>query len=257
MRLRVRKWYLDCSTADEVIAFAYAGEASVGWIRFFYFELLVRGADGGDYHRQHVSAREVASLIEAPHALTISAPMLGVTGQWAGPASDIRATLADAPTRIAWRCVRPAADVSLTLPGGRELTGRGYAEYLSVDGDSSADLPFRRIRWGRFIGGPHHAIWIDWAGDASRRWVWADGVPVQASEVSEHVVVWPRGRVDVDAGITLRDGSITDTIGGRIGRWLPRRLVGARETKWSGPARLTGPDGVTHGRAVHEIVTWP
>lgn len=257
MRLRVRKWYLDCSTADDVTAFAYVGEASLGWIRFCYFELLIRSTRGDDYHRQHVAIRPVAHVTDEPHAVTISAPALGLTGQWAGPANDIRATLSDAPMGIEWRCARPAAAVLLQLPGGRRLEGRGYAEYLSVDTDTFTHLPFRCIRWGRFIGGSHHVIWIDWTGETPRRWVWADGVPVRATDVSEDVVVWPCGRVDIDAGITLRDGPISDPIGLRVGRWLPRRFVGATETKWAGQARLTRPDGVTHGRVIHEIVTWP
>jgi hypothetical protein len=69
--------------------------------------------------------------------------------------------------------------------------------------------------------------------------------------------VWPGGRLDIDAGSTLRDALVSETLAGRPGRWLPRALAGATETKWAAAARLTEGTATIAGHVIHEVVRWP
>jgi len=69
-------------------------------------------------------------------------------------------------------------------------------------------------------------------------------------------VVWPGGRLDIDPGFVLRHAPVADTVGGRFGRWLPRRLASAIETKWASPARLIEGRAATEGQVIHEVVRW-
>jgi hypothetical protein len=256
MRITVRKWYLDCTTPDNTTAVVYAGEASIGWVRFAYFETRVRRASDEPWRIKRVSAAPLARLVDTPEGITLDVPALGISGRWRGRASPLAATLAQGPaTRIDWRCPQPCAAVTLRLASGRVLEGTGYAEYLEIDG-TTAGLPLRELRWGRFIGGPRHVIWIDWTGERPRRWVFADGLPVDAAVVSREIVEWPTGRVAIDPGDTIQHGLVSETIAGRFSRWLPARVAGATETKWAGPARLCEAAGVTEGRVIHEVVRW-
>lgn len=254
MRVRIRKWYLDCSASGNVAAVVYVGRVSVGWLSAPYAEILVRGGGAADLHVKRVSASSIVS--ELPDRISIEAPALGVSGNWTRRAPEVGATLIDArATRIEWRCRLPRADVELHLPDGRVLEGAGYVEHLSLDG-TTAGLPFRQLRWGRFIGGHRHAVWIDWDDGLAGRWVFVDGLAVDATVVTNEVVAWPGGRLEIDAGFSLRHARVAETVGGRFGRWLPRKLAGAMESKWAGPARLIERSTTTDGQVIHEVVRW-
>ncbi len=254
MRVSVSKWYLDCSSPDDAAAVIYLGRVSIGWFSAPYCEVLIRGGSGSDVHVKRLSAR--ATITEHPDRVALDAPALGISGAWMRRAPAIGATLIDDRTaRIAWRGEVPRAEVSLQLPGGRVVEGAGYAEHLSFDG-TTAGLPFRQLRWGRFIGGDRHVVWIDWEGGLARRWVWVDGRAVDATVVTRESVAWPLGRLDLDPGLVLRHARVAETVAGRLGRWLPPKLAGAMETKWASQARLVEDPGATSGRAIHEVVRW-
>jgi hypothetical protein len=255
VRVRIRKWYLDCSTPDGAAAVVYLGRVSVGALSAPYAEVLARGLGPADIHKKRFSASP--TVFELSDRVAVEAPAIGVSGEWLRRAPEFGATLIDDPAlRIEWRCQLPQADASLRLPGGHTMTGVGYAEHLLFEG-TTAGLPFHHLRWGRFIAADRHVIWIDWSLGLTRRWVFVNGRAVEATTVGRETIAWPGGRLDIDAGVTLRDALIADTIGGRFGRWLPRQLASATETKWSAPARLTEGAATITGHVIHEVVRWP
>ncbi len=255
MRVRIRKWYLDCSAPTGAAAVVYVGRVILGRVSVPYAEVLVRDPSSADVHAKRLAAASVIS--DLSDRIVFESPVLDVSGTWRQRAPEFSAILIDDPSlRIEWRCRMPRADVSIRLPGGRVLEGAGYAEHLSFDG-TTAGLPFRRLRWGRFIGGDRHVIWIDWDTGVQRRWVFVDGHPVQATVVTGQAVEWPGGRLEIDPGLTMRNAPVADTIAGRWGRWLPRGLASATESKWAGPARLIEGAATVGGRVIHEVLQWP
>ena len=255
MRVRIRKWYLDCSAPDGAAAVVYAGHLTLGRVTAPYVEVLVRSRSATHVHVKKLSAG--FGVFDLPERITLEAPALDVSGTWNRLAREFSATLIDDPSlRIEWCCRMPRADVSIRLPGGHAIAGVGYAEHLSFDG-TTARLPFRQLRWGRFIGAERHVIWIDWGVPSARRWVFVDGLRVEAAAVTSQMVQWPGGRLEIDAGLTMRSGTIAEAVAGRWGRWLPRGLASATESKWASQARLIEGAAGVDGQVIHEIVQWP
>ena len=145
---------------------------------------------------------------------------------------------------VHWDCVQPRARVELRMPDGRTLRGRGYAEVLSLS-IAPWRLPIHELRWGRFAGERHGAVWIEWLGPHPLKLVLLDGARVDAMpplRLSDEVV--------------LRSGRIGET----ALRLLPRRLpgLGLEETKWRSRGELALPgEPPDRGWAIHEVVRWP
>jgi len=263
MRFGLQKWYLDCSEPSGLAAIIYVGQARVGWLPTFHFwETLLRPDSRDTGRPRRVSVRPLVRVVEAPDGLSLQALPETTSGaprpfgRWAGRRSGLRIVLIDHPAlRIEWRCPCPTASVSFRLQDGTTIRGEGYAECLSLAG-SLAALPFRELRWGRFVAGARSVVWIDWSRGLTRRWVFVDGRGVDASVVSAESVEWPKGHLTIESGTIIRDGSLSEAVAGPFGRWVRHPLIRGRETKWASLARLEDASGVVDGRVIHEVVRW-
>lgn len=258
MRVRLRKWYLDGSSPDGRTAIVYAGEARLAGLTLHFFEAFVRDATRVHAHVATTSVRPIACVTESAGSVELAARAHGISGAWTGAASALSATLySDARTRIEWRRPQPAAKVVLLLCGSSKFDGFGYAEYLTFEGAATAALPFTRILWGRFIGGGHHATWIDWAGGTPRHWVFVDDAPVDGARVSVESVDWTGGSLKILPGSVIREGTVVGHVLRRWARMLPANQALASETKWASGGRLHFGSDLDTGSVVHERVIWP
>lgn len=255
MRFALHKWYVDCVTRAGDAAIVYAGRVALGPIAVPYFELMTASASLPVARLRRVSG--CARVTAAGPELTLDASPLGVTGRWTSRHSPISVTLLDDERgTIAWRCRQPGGRATLHLPDGSIMVGLGYAEELVMTVAPWA-LPFDELRWGRFVGEHRSVVWIDWRGDLNRRWVFADGMAVDASAVERDRVVWPGASLEIESGRVWRHGALGKTLAGALAACLPRRVSRAVETKWISPAVLRDDTGAGEtGWVIHELVRW-
>jgi hypothetical protein len=114
--------------------------------------------------------------------------------------------------------------------GDVALAGFGYVERLRIT-LPAAELPFRRLSWGRHLSAAHALVWIDWHDRAANRWIFLDGVDQPRARLT------PEGVDDLEGGRSLRRGAPAELIGrpavASIARLAPRlahRVVGPLAT---------------------------
>ena len=257
--MRIEKWYLDSVTPKGAGMIGYAARIGAGPLSIHCVETL--RWNPGDLAAQHRFAlggklpRETAEGV-AWHCRTAEAE-----GRWRRRQAGLATvTLYEEPAgRIAWTCFCPAADSTVTVDGQSQV-GSGYAERLTLT-LPVARLPFRELRWGRFIAEMQNCLWIEWQGAKARRWCFHNGDPVDATAPDRHGFAWNGHRLRLDSGITLRSGCVLETAFGEAGplRWLlPRAIRGIQETKWCSAGVLTDNQGREHtGWAIHEVAYFP
>jgi hypothetical protein len=256
---RLTKWYLDLVTDDGTALIAYA--ASLEW------------AGVSVHFASTLLARPNASPVDATAWSRVVLPDAGdetisfrhdalrFEGEWRRASAPIEATLLDDDSgRLHWSCLMPSAEATASF-AGETLTGRGYAERLTMT-RLPWTLPFNRLRWGRF-GTPAHAlVWIGWSGATSRQWVWLDGVPEPGAALSDDGVrglsegrelQFRPGRVLCDRRalqVISRQLTAVDTL-------LAGPIRDLRETKRLDRGVLSCRDEPTEeGWAIHEVVSW-
>ena len=246
MSFSLRKWYLDCIAEDGELAVAYCAELRWGALALSYASLLQLDDAQGTRVRSTLRACPEPEL--AGQRLSWVAPALGISGTWDARASAFSAELSEG---VRWECVQPRSQVELRLPDGRMLLGLGYAEILTLT-IPPWRLPIRELRWGRFAGAEHGAVWIEWQGPHPVNLVLIDGAPAELS--IDGVLRLSESRV-------LRSGRIGETalsIIPDLEKVFPGRIVGLEETKWRSRGALTLAGApVENGWAIHEVVRWP
>lgn len=255
VRFALRKWYLDCVTAGGDAAIVYSARVGVGPVSLPYFEIMNAPGSLPRPDQRRLSARP--KITAAGHDLELDASPLGVTGQWTSRYPPITISLLDDERgKIVWRCQQPGGRASLRLPNALILAGFGYAETLEMTVAPWA-LPFSELRWGRFVSERRSVVWIDWRGGLDRRWVFAEGVAVDASVVERDRVAWPGATLEIDPGRVWRHGQLGQTVAGVFSFCVPRRAAHAVETKWISPAVLRSDRGAAEtGWVIHEVVRW-
>src|ERR1019366_2139255 len=98
-------------------------------------------------------------------------------------------------------------------------------------------LPIDALRWGRFLAPGQSVVWIEWAHETPRRWLFHNGEPqAQASiAISGSGVSWRGGRLGFGPGRPLRAGRLDDTLLARwprVRRLLPRAVRAFRASQW-------------------------
>ena len=120
---------------------------------------------------------------------------------------------------------------------------RGYAEVLSLD-FGPWKLGLKTLIWGRFCSQQTSLVWIIWEGKQPMHLALLDGNRVQLRSANEM-------RVDVEGA---HHGSLKDfPLRGPLSKL---EFLRGYEEKWHSPAILNTPQGVEHGYAVYERVTW-
>jgi hypothetical protein len=255
MSFLLQKWYLDCTAADGTTVIVHAARLAWGLLRLPYVAALVV-RPGGRVEALRRFSRRTRVERDGP-AFRLRAPAIGLLGSWVPAVPEIEVELlARSSTSIRWRCSQPGTTARVTLPGGETLTGLGYGEELRMS-HPPWSLPFRELRWGRFLGGGRSLIWIDWKDGLEERWVFLDGKPLAACSIDPAGLAWPGGRLVLERGELVREETI-GTIAGRSLAWLlPRRLSRAVECRRLSRASLEeAGQGAVEGWSVHEVVRW-
>ena len=255
MRFHLRKWYLDCVNEEGETAIVYVGRLGSGWLRLSYAERIVVSPGTPPARVRRLSSRAVVRNDQLE--VTLDAPALQAAGRWRPGVPEIALTLLDsAEGVIEWRCHQPAGAAVIRLPGGVQLEGRGYVEELSMSVSPWA-LPFRELRWGRFLD-ERGLVWIDWRGGLNRRWLFRGGTPVAGSRVEDDVVEWSGGRLEIERRRTIREACVGPTVAGSLAWALPREVRRATESKWLSLGTLReGGRATRQGWVIHETVRWP
>jgi hypothetical protein len=143
------------------------------------------------------------------------------------------------------------------LADGTAVEGLGYVERLDMTLPPWR-LPIRELRWGRFLADGVGVVWIEWRGSRPLALVVVDGSVVDGAEVGDDAVAWRAGRLELEPGAVLREGTLATTALARVApvRWLaPRAVRELHESKRLRRGRMVGGDGpVATGWAIDELV---
>ena len=226
------KWYFDCVDDAGNICIAYWAQLSWKTLAVSYCAVMLNRG-GATESRDHFFAVAPPSL--DGDALTWSAAPLHVAVTMRRRAPAYEESLIDG---VAWRCEMPSADAEIVC-GDTIVRGSGYAERLQLD-VAPWKLPIDELRWGRFAGSRFAVTWIDWRG---------------AHPLTRIVINGERGEgvklITSDRRV-IRDALLGDTVSLP---GLPKRITGARETKWCARATaMHGDDILERGWAVYELV---
>lgn len=258
MTFSLHKWYVDVVTDDGRVGIAYRAEIQWGLLRLDLAAVLVdpRGATATPTWCFSLQRTALPTLQD--HTVRWTAPRLrlNVACEAHEPPFDQR-LLATSHGAIDWRCVMPRGRVCLSA-GDAVLEGLGYVEDLAVVGIAPWCIPANEIRWGRFLSPTTSIVWIDWRGDAPRRFVYGDGRAMTATALSDERIVLADG-----AELVLHDSQVVaaDTLGGMLGhleplRALVRPLARTHQTRWRSVGELRRPEGAATqpGWALHELL---
>jgi hypothetical protein len=259
---RLAKWYLDLVAEDGTALITYAASLRWGAIRLQYASTILSRTGTAPIERSQFTRVQLPD--DTDDVLHVSLPGLGLTGEWCRTAAPIQATLlADASGVVQWDCLLPSGRVAVEL-NGESLTGAGYAERLTLTCPPWS-LPFRRLRWGRYVGATRSLVWIDWDHDAARRWVWVDGQLQPGAVPAMDAVTCLR---DAGGGVSLRltpERVLCERRALQViaHRWpafgvLPLGpLRDLHETKRLARGSLHGGEGLLEtGWVIHEEVAW-
>lgn len=249
----LEKWYADVCDGERVeilyLANLKLGPALIGY-------------EGGITLAGQGSAKVVPGGVHLPR---------DVDGVVAWPS-----TRPEGGERMRWAGARPL-EIPLWREDGRLLTwnplvlnglvsgnglspgARGYVERLTLN-FRPWQLGLQRLRWGRFCGGRHSLVWIEWEGRHPMRLALLDGQKRELREVAPENVDCTECALHLTRRRTLVQESMSE--GGLRVLSLPRRLAALQffrglETKWFalGELFLEG-EAADSGHAVFEEVVW-
>jgi len=160
----------------------------------------------------------------------------------------------DGDHRVVWE------PLVLNGPVSGSLTGRGYAERLTLD-IMPWKLGLKRLRWGRFCGARHSLVWIIWEGKIPRHLALVDGTEIPSVEATDKTISAGDCRLDIADAQLVADAPLGS---GALARmpWpkkiAPAHFLNGHERKWFAHGILARAGAVVdQGSVVHERVDWP
>ena len=156
---------------------------------------------------------------------------------------------------LTWHPVVPNGRVS---GEGLSPDARGYAEVLTTN-FGPWHLGLQTLIWGRFCGSHSSLIWIVWEGVHPKRLALLDGEEVELQLANERQVKAGVAQLDMlEPRVLVQERMNKGSLKGIPLKGPLARLEFLRglEVKWHSTAVLKTADGVDHGHAVFERVTW-
>jgi hypothetical protein len=262
-RFLLRKWYLDCVTADGSAWIGYWARLRWGALSLSYAALLHGSRTALPTQRQTLRPG-AGPRIERSACEWTCAP-LGLHAAWKADAEPVERVLLRVPGGgIRWRCHMPNATVRLGVTTGAVGTptlheGRGYVEELELTVPPWR-LPFRHLIWGRFTAAGTALVWLQWRGESNRQVVVHDGAEHCGAKVGNADICMPHATLSMSDSMTLRAGPLgSAALRGvpRLVALLPARFRDATECKQlsRGILREPGRESID-GWAIHEVVQW-
>lgn len=253
---RLEKWYLDCVSSQGNVFIGYAARLRYGPFRLNYGAGITKSGNMPDAQRQTFRLGE---LRVSESDLEWINPALGVRGRWARGNRIPRMELVGGPDGgIEWECLGGACGVDIVLDGA-PISGTGYAERLVLT-IPPWKLPFRELRWGRFISDDleDQITWIDMRDGLDRSWIWA-GSRLRPGTVGDDEIRVGTARLRFEASSPVRVGNVADRMLGRLGFLkflIPRGARNINESKFAGKGELIRPGSASVGTIINEVVKW-
>jgi hypothetical protein len=254
---KLSKWYLDCVTESGEAAVLYWAALRWGILRLRYGAALVKTRDADTV--ESYTLRPGTAPREIEGGVHWACRALNVDGSWVQRADGFERTLFEGKQgKIHWNCVTPRADATIRI-GERTLCGMGYAECLTMT-LKPWQLPFQKLRWGRFHSPADVLVWIEWCGSLERSWVFLNGEEDRRGRTSPSCVESKHhGAVlAIDGGSTLRSARLVQSLPLplRALMWLLPGWRSVRETKSLARGSMTVSERTCTGLVVHEVVEW-
>lgn len=254
--MRISKYYFDCVCPDGTAFIGYSATAAQLCVRLGYESAVLVGADG--VLRSQSFGRQCGPIARSDGELSWIAPQLGLGGVWTATAGPLECDLCSTRAlKIRWRCLMPRGVARVELPGGRSVSGSGYAEHLELE-LSRATPPFVSVQWGRAHLESETLVWIVWRGAINETWAWLNGAPVSAvlEGGAAPELRLASGVLKLAPQRTIEDRCLSSSVP-RVLRFPLRQLLNAQENKLLCGAEYHGVNGkVSHGTAISELVTW-
>ncbi|MGA2571778.1 MAG: hypothetical protein ABSF23_14775 [Terracidiphilus sp.] len=248
------KWYLDCVTAPGEAAILYSARMRWRATRLAYSSLI--WGDGATTRTS--SSMRSARVTPGGQSIAVDAPQLGLEGQWTAAAAPIELTVYEnASGSVLWNCLQPAAMVRLTV-GGREMTGFGYAECLTLT-LPPGQLPMRHLKWGRFVSEKDALVWIDWQGPYSTSIAVHNGSKLANPSISDAEISCGGMTLRLQEPASLHSGRVGETTfpgAPALAKVFPKSLFNIDERKWRSRGILETPNHESRGWVIHEAVDW-
>lgn len=248
------KWYLDCVTALGEAAILYSARVRWRAIGLSYSSLIY--FDGKS--AKTFSSMRPAKVTPGENSIDVSAPALGLEGQWSAATAPFGLTVYEnASGSVVWNCLEPAATVRLTV-GSRDLVGQGYAERLTLT-LPPRQLPMRHLKWGRFVSEKDSLAWIDWQGPYSTSFVVHNGSKLENPSISDSEISRGGMTLRIQEPVPLRSGRVGKTIlpgAPALAKVFPKSLFNIEEKKWRSRGTLETPEHRSSGWVIHEAVDW-
>lgn len=246
----LRKWYLDCTTADGTALIGYRAHARFGALHLSYAGLLHRSPDGRVTTSSTLHASDEPSATAA--SITWACPKLGIDAAWSPLAPPVERTLlTTAAGSVRWNCLTPRAACTFTR-NNTTHQGHGYVEHLELS-IAPWNLPIHELRWGRWISPHNSLVWLDWQGPHPLTLIFDDSQSVQGTITDDSITLHDRRTLSLSNRYTLRDGQLGATVLRNIpglSTALPPAILHTREQKWLSHATLNSDSGW----AIHECV---
>ena len=252
------KWYLDCVAESGDAVILYVADLRWNALTVHYGSLLtvLGGRVGSTSSLRGGTMPEVLDGM-----IVVNLPQLDVEGTWQALRSPIQRTISESEDgSVGWHCLQPMSQVDLLLRGKARITGRGYAECLTLT-VLPWKLPMHELHWGRFLSDLDAVVWIDWRGPQQHRIVFHNGEECQVKSITESEIVFADSdtRLELDRGLVLREGRLGDTVFPGVSRLvelLPRSMLLVNECKWRSRGFMHSSVAESSGYAIHEVVKW-
>jgi hypothetical protein len=256
----IKKYYFDCVDERGRAFIGYSARLQWRSLTVPYESYLLSDGASDIDTRASLQSHPFPSITN--EAVEWDSPPLRLHGTWRSRCPGMRHDLCSTPQcAIRWDCLQPQSDCLIRVKSNDTLRGRGYAECLELR-LSEWRLPFRELRWGRFLSGDVSLVWIDWAGGADRHLVFWNNASLDTCTIDDNRLVMPEQNaiLALQCRTVLKASSIVPGALGKIpglSSVLPRSLVQSQESKWLSSGTLTQPGAPDrHGWAIHEKVVF-
>lgn len=257
---RLTKWYMDCVSVDGEAFIAYI--AVLQWKTFtIHYHSVLAKEPGGNYESA-MSMRECPMPYVKEDLLRWRSESLNVYAEWHRRFDGTEQTLIDTPEGyVRWKCTIPRA-ASVVERNGSLLTGTGYVESLEMTLPPWR-LPFKELRWGRFVSETDSLVWIDWRGGIARSMLLHNGKEIQCDKITDsNIISEKKGlHLHLDRSTVLREGPLVTTALSKIpglSTIFPNNILQTYEQKWLSRSVLKkNSKKDLHGFSIHEIVRFP
>jgi hypothetical protein len=250
------KWYLDCVAENGAAFIGYAAVLQWKALSLHYASILLHDPVTGAHTRTSLHANTLPE--QRRDSIHWAPPSLEMDGRWTPLIQPIERHLyADETGDVVWRCVQPKSSVHIDLGTGREITGVGYVEQLSLS-ILPWRLPIQELRWGRYTGTGESLVWIDWRGKMPQSLLFHNGGLLPGAHIADDEIAADNYRLALAPFRTLREGSLLsttlDAIPG-ISLLVPDALLQTYECKWLSRGTFSLDNKpIDSGWAIHEVV---